>query len=68
MISLCLSLSILLSLSTLCLCLSLADEQKLFDEESIFYVNAIESAVSAMEVSAIGAKNVALLCCRDLGC
>ena len=37
-------------------------------DESIFYVNAIESAVSAMEVSVIGAKNVALLCCRDLGC
>jgi len=30
-------------------------------DEGLFYINAIEKAASAMEMSAIGAKNVALL-------
>lgn len=35
--------------------------------ERIWYVNALETAVSAMEISAIAAKNCALLLSRDLG-
>uniref|UniRef100_A0A7S0DX81 Prenylcysteine lyase domain-containing protein n=1 Tax=Hanusia phi TaxID=3032 RepID=A0A7S0DX81_9CRYP len=35
-------------------------------DERIYYVNAIEKAVSAVEVSAIGGRNVALMLCRDV--
>ena len=36
-------------------------------EEGIVYINTIESAASAMEISAIGAKNAALLVEKWLG-
>ena len=32
----------------------------------VFYLNAIEAATSAMEISAISAKNIALLIAKDL--